>query len=105
MIFSCGPKDFPHTVCGVAANGDYPADVLRALAEEATKIKTTAPLIVEARAVRVIQKLVSKLHTRCDLLHRDVNERPASIVSRSRAGISGLANGLPVGRKSRESRK
>jgi SAM-dependent methyltransferase len=61
MIFFCGPKDFPHTVCGVAAKGDYSADVLRTLAEQAMKIKTTAPLIVEARSARVIQKLMAKL--------------------------------------------
>ncbi|MBA3543823.1 MAG: methyltransferase domain-containing protein [Chthoniobacterales bacterium] len=61
MIFFCGPKDFPHTVCGVAGKGDYSPDVLRTLAERAADIRTTAPLIVEARAGRVIQNLMSKL--------------------------------------------
>ena len=26
MIFFCGPKEFPHTVCGVAAKADYSSD-------------------------------------------------------------------------------
>ncbi len=81
MIFFCGPKDFPHTVSGVAANGDYPVDVLRALAEAAKKIKTTAPLIVEARAARVIQKFASKL----------MQDAPAALKPNSRAGFDRLA--------------
>ena len=61
MIFFCGPKDFPHTVCGVATKDGYSPGVLTTLAERATEIKTTAPLIVEARVARVIQALMLKL--------------------------------------------
>lgn len=81
MIFSCGPKDFPHTVCGVAANGDYAAGIFQTLAERATRIRTTAPLIVEARAGRVIQRLMSKL----------VPQTSAAPVAGERAGFDRLA--------------
>ena len=60
VIFFCGPKDFPHSVCGVAANDGYSPGLLRTLAERATEIKTTAPLIIEERAARVIQTLLAK---------------------------------------------
>ena len=61
MIFFCGPKEFPHTVCGVAAKVDYSSEALKTLARRATEITTTAPLIVEGRAARVIENLTAKL--------------------------------------------
>ncbi len=61
VIFFCGPKEHPHTVCGVATGPDFPAEGLRTLENRAREIRTTAPLIVEGRSARVIQNLAAKL--------------------------------------------
>lgn len=60
-IFFCGPKNFPHTVCGVAASREYPVEKIRELAKRAAEVRTTAPLIIEERAGRVMQKLIARL--------------------------------------------
>jgi SAM-dependent methyltransferase len=61
VIFFCGPAEFPHTVCGIATKHAYDPALLRTLAARACDIKTTAPLIIEGRAARIIQHLVTKL--------------------------------------------
>jgi SAM-dependent methyltransferase len=60
-IFFCGPPEFPHTVCGVAAKNEYDVAAIKALVDRACDIKTTAPLIIEGRAAQIIHHLVTKL--------------------------------------------
>jgi SAM-dependent methyltransferase len=60
-IFSCGPPEFPHTVCGVAGNSEYDAEAIKTLATRAREIRKAAPLIAESRAARIIRSLVTKL--------------------------------------------
>jgi hypothetical protein len=60
-IFFCGPPEFPHTVCAIAAKNKYDATAIKTLAERARDIKKTAPLIVEGRTAKIIGRLVAKL--------------------------------------------
>jgi Methyltransferase domain len=61
MIFFCGPSEFPHTVCGIATKNNYDPSLLQTLAKRACEIAKPAPLIVEGRAAKIIQRLVTKL--------------------------------------------
>jgi SAM-dependent methyltransferase len=61
MIFFCGPPEFPHTVCGIATKNNYDPSLLQTLAKRACEIAKPAPLIVEGRAAKIIQRLVTKL--------------------------------------------
>jgi hypothetical protein len=61
-IFFCGPPEFPHTVCAIAAKNKYDATAIQTLAERARDIKKTAPLIVEeGRTAKIIHRLMTKL--------------------------------------------
>jgi methyltransferase family protein len=60
-IFFCGPPEFPHTVCAIAAKSGYDAAAIKILAERARAIKKTAPLIIEGRAAQIIRYLAAKL--------------------------------------------
>jgi SAM-dependent methyltransferase len=60
-IFFCGPPEFPHTVCGIAAKSEYDAAAIKTVADRAREINKTAPLIVEGRAAKIIRGLVTKL--------------------------------------------
>lgn len=59
-LFS-GSPDFPHTVCGIAANASYPQDHIESVLAAAAGIATIAPLIVEKRARDIIHHLIGKL--------------------------------------------
>ncbi len=61
MIFFSGPPEFPHTVCGIATRNNYDPSLLKTLAKRVGEIEKTAPLIVEGRAAKIIQHLVTKL--------------------------------------------
>ena len=61
MIFFCGPPEFPHTVCGIATKNNYDPSLLQTLAKRVREIEKVAPLIVEGRAAKIIQRLVTKL--------------------------------------------
>jgi SAM-dependent methyltransferase len=60
-ILFCGPADHPHTVCGIATGENYDISSLAALAKRVRNIKTTAPLILEPRAAKIIRRLAAKL--------------------------------------------
>ncbi|MEP6685777.1 MAG: class I SAM-dependent methyltransferase [Verrucomicrobiota bacterium] len=60
-IFYCGSPEFPHTVCGIGAKNPQDAAAIRVLAGRMGDMKKTAPLIIEGRAARIIQRLVMKL--------------------------------------------
>jgi hypothetical protein len=59
--FFCGSREFPRTVCGVAAKNGYHVAAIKAPAHRGCDIKTTAPLIIEGPAARIIHRLVTKL--------------------------------------------
>ena len=61
MILFSGPPEFPHTICGIATKNNYDLSLLKALAQRAKRIQKTAPLIIEGRAAKIIQRLVTKL--------------------------------------------
>jgi SAM-dependent methyltransferase len=61
MIFFSGPAEFPHTVCGIATKNNYDPSLLKTLAKLVGEIEKTAPLIIEGRAAKIIQRLVTKL--------------------------------------------
>ncbi|SRR6266496_972220 len=61
VIFYCGSREFPHTVCGVAAGSQYDRELIRALTKRSEEIRTTAPLIVERYAAQIIHRLVRRI--------------------------------------------
>lgn len=60
-IFYAGDPLFPHTVCGVAAKREYPAEKIEALAGPLAEIRKPAPTIVEKRAGQVIDHLLAQI--------------------------------------------
>ena len=100
MIFFCGPPEFSlHTVCGIATKNNYDPSLLQTLAKRVGEIEKAAPLIVEGRAAKIIQRLVTKLVPPA----ADVSSKrswPASIDFPIQVGALSPVNGSQVGPRS-----
>jgi hypothetical protein len=88
--------EFPHTICGVAAKNEYDVAAIKAVAHRGCDIKTTAPLIIEGRAARIIHRLVTKL---VPAKSTPSGEISAGFDKFARPGwCSSRVNGWPLGR-------